>query len=82
MNMIEQAIDVIDEGEEYTGDTNLTYYRIGCLFALGKRKEAFSHLENALYEDFYQHNSLFHIVPNLEEYSDVQAIIATYQPFH
>ncbi len=82
MGMVEQALDVIDEGEEYTGDTSLMYYRCGCLFVLGKRKEAFILLGNALEDDFYQHNSLFDLMPVLEEDTDVQAIIATYQPLH
>lgn len=82
MNMVEQAIDVIDEGEEYTGDTSLMYYRIGCLFLLGKRKDAFTLLGSALDEDFYRHNSLFDILPVLQEDTEVQAIIATYQPLH
>ncbi|MCR9286597.1 tetratricopeptide repeat protein [Saprospiraceae bacterium] len=82
MNMVEQALEVIDEGEEYTGDTNLMYYRIGCLFLLNKRQDAFMLLSNALDEDFYQHNSLFDILPVLQEDTEVQAIIATYQPLH
>ena len=82
LGKIDDALDVIDEGEEYTGDTNLMYYRVGCLFLLGKRKEAFILLGNALDEDFYHHNSLFDIIPGLKEDSEVQAIIATFQPLH
>jgi len=82
MGQFDRALEVINEGEENTGDPNLSYFRIACYFLMGNRKEACFLLTSALDEDFHQHKALFELVPALKEDAEVQAIIATYQPYH
>lgn len=80
INMHEQALDVLDDAEEHAVGTELQYCRAACLFSLGRRKEALYVLGNALDEDFEMHDALFSLLPMLQDDSEVQAIIATYQP--
>ncbi|MEZ4962547.1 MAG: tetratricopeptide repeat protein [Saprospiraceae bacterium] len=77
---IKEAIEVLDEAEEYTYDTQLLYVRSVCLLSLGKKREAYLVLEEALCEDFEAHNSLFHLMPVLEQDKEVRAMIAVFQP--
>ncbi len=81
MDQKEKALQILDEAEEYAVGTELLYCRVACLFALGERKEALFLLGDALDEDFSMHDSLFQLLPKLEEDTDIQAIIATYQPY-
>jgi len=81
IDMKEQALEILDEAEEYAVGTELLYCRVACLFSLGHRKEALYLLGDALDEDFSMHESLFSLLPVLEEDTDIQAIIATYQPY-
>lgn len=77
---IDEALDVLDEAEENTYGPELLYYRSACLFEMGLKKEALLVLEEALYEDFDAHESLFHIVPLLEKDDEVRAVISVFQP--
>jgi tetratricopeptide (TPR) repeat protein len=76
----EEALEVLDEAEDYTYGSELLYCRSACLFFLERKQEALLALEDALMEDFYAHNSLFKLLPLLEQDNEVRAVIAVFQP--
>jgi len=76
----EDALKVLDEAEDYAYGPELLYCRSACLFVMEKKKEALLALEDALFEDFDAHDSLFNLLPVLEQDRDVQAVIATLKP--
>jgi tetratricopeptide (TPR) repeat protein len=77
----EDAVDLFDEAEIHAVDTAFLYCKSVCLFRMARRKEALYLLGDALDENFAMHDSLFDLMPGLMQDSDVQAIIATYQPY-
>jgi tetratricopeptide (TPR) repeat protein len=76
----DEALEVLDEAEENSFDPELLYCRSACLFELGQKQAALLVLEEALFEDFEAHNSLFHLLPVLEKDIEVQAVISIFQP--
>jgi tetratricopeptide (TPR) repeat protein len=76
----EDALEVLDEAEDYAYGPELLYCRSACLFVMEKKKEALLALEDALFEDFDAHGSLFNLLPVLEQDREVQAVIATLKP--
>lgn len=76
----DEALDVLDEAEDYTYSPELLYCRSACLFDMGLKKDALLVLEEALNEDFEAHNELFRLVPVLENDTEVRAVIAVFQP--
>lgn len=76
----EEALDILEEAEEYCFDPELLYFRSACLFSLDRKKEALHALEDALTEDFDAKESLFNLLPVLENDQEVKAVIAVYQP--
>lgn len=79
-NRASEALETLDEAEEYTYGSEILYCRSACLFILGRKKEGLLALEDALFEDFDSHKSLFNLVPLLEEDKEVKAVIATLKP--
>ncbi|MEO1258561.1 MAG: tetratricopeptide repeat protein [Bacteroidota bacterium] len=77
---LEDALSVLDEAEEYTFGSELLYYRSAFLFKMGKKREALLVLEEALCEDFYAHDSMFHVMPIMATDSEVKAVISIFQP--
>lgn len=77
---IEEALNVLDEAEEYTFGSEILYYRSAFLFKMGKKREALLVLEEALCEDFYAHGSMFSLLPMMAKDSEVKAVISIFQP--
>lgn len=81
LEQYEAASYVFDEAEINAVDTAFLYCKSVCLFRMGRRKEALYLLGDALDENFDMHDSLFDLMPGLVNDTEVQAIIATYQPY-
>lgn len=75
-----QALEVLDEADEHTYGPEVLYCRSACLFEMGNKSEALLTLEEALYEDFDAHTTLFKLLPVLEKDKEVKAVIAIFQP--
>lgn len=75
-----EALEVLQEAEEYSDSAELLYCRSACLFMMGDKKNAMLALEDALFEDFEAHSHLFHWLPFLQNDKEVKAIIATLKP--
>lgn len=71
----EDALEVIEEAEDYATGSELLYGRVACLITLGRRQEALYWLGEALEEDFDQHRMLFDVIPHLERDPDVVSLI-------
>lgn len=76
----EEAIEVLDEADENAWGPELLYCRSACLFEMGNKSEALLVLEEALYEDFDAHTTLFRLLPVLEKDKEVKAVISIFQP--
>ncbi len=79
-NRPEDALYVLDEAEDYVYGPELLYCRSACLFQMDRKKEALLALEDALSEDYDGRDSLFTLLPVLEQDREVQAVIATLNP--
>lgn len=77
---LEDALSVLDEAEEYSYSSDFLYLRSALLFKLDKKREALLVLEDALCENFDAHDSLFDLIPVLENDSEVKAVISIFQP--
>jgi hypothetical protein len=77
---LEEALRVLDEAEEYSFSPSFLYHRSAFLFKLGRKREALLTLEDALCEDFDSHDSLFNLLPMLEDDREVKAVISIFQP--
>jgi len=75
---VEEALEALKEAENYSEGAEILYCRIACLFALGRRQEAFYWLGEALNEDYELHNSLFEMIPSLANDAEVVSLIAAY----
>ncbi len=71
----EEAFSILDEAQIYTVDTELLYCKVACLFAMSKREEALQTLTQALEENASLLQSLFKLTPELEQDSEVRALI-------
>ena len=76
----ELALDVLEEAEFNALGVEITYCKIACLFLAGRRKEAFTLLQQALYEHYDLYPALFDLAPELEKDRQVLAAIAAFQP--
>ncbi len=75
---VEEALEVLQEANDYAEGTELLYCRIACLFAINRRQEALYWLGEALEEDFDMHHLLFEVMPDLKQDADVAKLIITY----
>ena len=76
----EEAIDVIREGiEELPEEAELYYRLVVYLIKMGKYKEAFTYLENALTLDFDRHTILYELMPELQKQKAIYKIIAQFR---
>jgi tetratricopeptide (TPR) repeat protein len=82
-NRFEEAVDVIREGIEESPEEPELYYRmVVYLVKMGKYKDAFSYLENALTLDFDRHTILYELMPELKKQKAIYKIIAQYRDNH
>lgn len=77
-NRGEEAMNFLEEAENFSAGSDLMYCRIACLFSIGKRQEAIYWLGEALHEDFDMHQALFELLPELENDNDVLNLISAY----
>ena len=75
----EEAYLILDEAYFYTVDTEVLYCKAACLFAMSKREEALQTLTQALEENSSLLESLFTLTPELEDDSDVRALIKIFR---
>ena len=75
----EEAFSILDEAQIYTVDTELLYCKVACLFAMSKREEALQTLTQALEENASLLESLFKLTPELEQDSEVRALINSFK---
>jgi tetratricopeptide (TPR) repeat protein len=74
-----KAIHVIEEAEEATLSTEITYAKCVYLLYIGKRKEAMYWLGEALLEEFDLYPTLFELNPGLKEDLEVVQMIEHYR---
>lgn len=75
IGLYDEALDILDEAEEYTFGANLLYCRAITLFHKGKRQEGLIVLEEALLENFEEYTILFQIAPELEVDKEILSMI-------
>ena len=83
VGQIKTALKIIDEAELNTGMENWIFYRIGCLFTLGKNEEA-GELLYEYSEKNYDNSSssFFKFFPNLEHNASFLAVLDTFRIKH
>lgn len=79
IDMAENALEVIEEAFLYCDSMCLYYCKAACLFALGKRKEGFEILIQALTYDLDECDLLFECMPTLKEDSEIVGTVAEYR---
>jgi tetratricopeptide (TPR) repeat protein len=75
-NKAEQALELLEEAEEYTTGSELLYCKVACLIGSGRRNEALYWLGEALREDFEMHPFLFDLAPGLRSDNGVLSVIS------
>ncbi len=73
-----EALEIAEQAEQFLNEGEIIYCKIACLFALGKRQEAFYWLGEALSEHFLLHPALFALLPELEEDPTITSLISAY----
>lgn len=74
-----EALNCTEEAEDYDLGVEVLYARIAILFSMGRRKEAFYWLGEALAEDYDLHRVVFDLAPELEQDSALLSMIASYR---
>jgi len=74
-----QALQLLDESEDYSFDPTLMYCRAACLNFLGEKKAAMQILDEVLLDSFETHNALFEIDPQLKFDKEILSIINYYE---
>ncbi len=76
---LDQAWDIIEEAEMNTIGADLLYAKAACLFKMGKDKEAFEILTEALTDYFDEYELLFKWLPLLKNDPQIKAMIRYYR---
>jgi len=79
MGLYNEAIQVLDEAEEFTFGADLLYVRALANFFNKNKQEGLSNLEEALTEDFNLHRILFALAPELEVDVEINSMITYFQ---
>lgn len=80
-NKTDLALALLDEGlRQNKGAAQLLYQYAAYAFKIGRSREAFVYLENALIVDHAQHELLHEFCPNLLPLRPIQELIAQYAP--
>lgn len=75
MGLYDEALQVLDEAEDFTFGSDLLYVRALVNFFKKDRKEGMNLLEDALLEDFNMHKILFEMAPELEVDAEISSMI-------
>lgn len=79
MGLYDEALQVLDEAEDFTFGADLMYIRALANMFLEDRSEGIAILQDALLEDFNQHPILFSLAPELEVDADISSMINYYR---
>ena len=72
----DKAFQLLDSATHYLGEVIAGYIRVALLYLAGKRNKGSILLWELLMEDYEAHDVIFRIAPELEEDSEINAIIA------
>lgn len=78
-NKLDDALEILDEAEEYTTGAELYYCKAIIQFMQDERFNAMEDFGEGLQLDFEMHKRLFDYIPSLKEDRDIKAIIKYYQ---
>ena len=78
INGLEEALEVIEEGENYSYGADLFYCKAAILFKMEDRKTALDALGEALIENFNDSESFFNYLPDYRSDKDVKSIMRYY----
>jgi tetratricopeptide (TPR) repeat protein len=79
LGLVEEALMVLDEAEDHTYGADLLYCRAVANFLLKNPLECYEMLEEALMEDFAQHEFIFELAPELRLNKKVNSMIRYYK---
>jgi tetratricopeptide (TPR) repeat protein len=79
IGLYKEALEVLDEAEEYAYGADLLYCRAVVLYFLDQKNACISLLEEALEEDFELHKILYQMAPEMELDKKINALIRYYE---
>ncbi len=77
--MLEDAMIILNEAEEYTFSAGLVYCRAAYYFMKNDNVQGLKFLEEALLEDYFELNTLYNINPEYKINKKVQSLIRYYE---
>lgn len=80
VNEFEEALEVLEEAEEYAVGAELQYCRVVCLLKIGHRQDALLLMSSMLEDDFALHQGVYALMPELMADREMQALIAAFAP--
>ena len=75
---LEEALEVIEEGEENSYGADLMYCKAAILFKMNNRKPALYALGEALTDDYFDKERFFSYLPGYRKDKDIQSIMKYY----
>ncbi len=78
LGLHEEALQILDEAEDYTFGADLLYCRAMANFFLKNKKEGLEHLKEALLEDYSLHTIIYTLAPELEVDKEIGSMILYY----
>ncbi len=80
IDLANSALDIIEEAFVYSCNSKCLYYcKAACLFGLGRRKEGFQVLNEALTLDTEKSDMLYEFLPTLKEDTEVAMAVASHR---
>jgi len=79
LGLYQEALQILDEAEDYTFGADLLYCRAIALFFTKKKRAGLDILAEALEEDFSEHSIIYTLAPELEIDKDINAMIKYYE---
>ncbi len=74
------ALELIEQSQDFTFSPNLDYCRVACYLDLGNRDKAKYYLSEALIDHYDAHDSLLSLMPRLTDDREIMAMISAFQP--
>lgn len=79
LGLYQEALQILDEAEDYTFGADLLYCRAIALFFTKKKRAGLDILAEALEEDFSEHSIIYTLAPELEIDKEINAMIKYYE---
>lgn len=76
---IQQALDILDQGEIASVGSDLLYCRAAIYYILGDKTRSIDILAEVLEDDFNGHTCIYSLAPAMQEDRDIQSIINYYK---